>query len=164
MLSMKAIQSSSDDELSALLGKELEARIGRRGNPAQFAAKIRSLPVGLRSMAATYELDVSLTLDDLGWHFGNWHDVALAEETLRGLQELGAAELSEVFKEALRLAIRYWNDLGGNGWAKTYHGSPLEKAMGPLNEKAWTILRKNKKGIFDYWVAYARKYPARLEA
>jgi hypothetical protein len=34
-------------------------------------------------MAATYELDVSLTLDDLGWHFGNWPDPALSEKTQR---------------------------------------------------------------------------------
>src|SRR5262245_12720462 len=132
-LTLKSIQSSSDDELFALLGKELETRIGRRTNAGQFAAKIRDLPIGLRAMAATYDLDVSLTLDDLGWHFGNWHDAGLAEETSRGLEELEATELAKIFNEAFRTAIRHWNDLGARNWTEWYHGSPLEKAMTPLN-------------------------------
>jgi hypothetical protein len=161
-LTLKTIQSISDEELFALLGKELEARIGRRGKAAEFAAKIRNLPIGLRAMAATYELDVSLALDDLGWHFGNWHDAALAEETSRGLEELGATDLAAIFKEGFRLAIRHWNELGSSKWTKWYNDSPLEKAMKPLNDKAWSILNGKKKGIFDYWVAYARKHPDRI--
>jgi len=161
-LTLKTIESSSDDALFAVLSKELERRIGRRGKARELAAKIRNLPIGLKAMAATYELDVSLALDDLGWHFGNWHDHGLAEETLRGLEELGAAELAEIFKAAFGLAIRYWNELGSKNWTKWYNGSPLEKAMKPLNEKAWSILKKNKTGIFDYWLAYARKHPDRI--
>ena len=113
-------------------------------------------------MAATYELDVSLALDDLGWHFGNWHDPALSEETSRGLEELGAAELADVFKEAFRLAVRDWNELGARNWGQWYRGSRLEKAMEPLNERAWAILEGKKNGIFNYWVDYAREYPERL--
>src|SRR6267142_4362003 len=96
-ISVEAIDSSSDDELFSLLGKELEKRVSaERGSP-EFVAEIRNLPVGLRAMAATYELDFSLALDDLGWHFGNWHNVDLAEETSQGLEELGASELASVF-------------------------------------------------------------------
>jgi len=63
--------------LFSLLGRELKDRITtKRGSP-EFVAEIKELPVGLRSMATTYELDVSLALDDLGWHFGNWHSVEL---------------------------------------------------------------------------------------
>lgn len=161
-LTRETIASSSDDELFTLLGKELEKRASaKRGSPA-FVAQIRNLPVGLRAMAATYELDVSLALDDLGWHFGNWHAPALAEETAHGLEELGATELATVFKDALRLAIRYWNELGAKNWTQWYHGSPLEKAMAPLNEQAWAILKGKEKGIFKYWLDYARKYPDRL--
>ena len=113
-------------------------------------------------MAATYELDVSLALDDLGWHFGNWHDAELAEETCRGLEELGATDLKGIFKEAFQMAVRYWGQLGAGDWAQWYHGSSLEKAMGPLNEKAWSILNTKKKGILSYWVDYARRHPERL--
>jgi hypothetical protein len=110
-------------------------------------------------MAVTYELDVSLTMDDLGWHFGNWHDEALAEETARGLEVLGAPGLARLFREASRLALQYWSELGREGWSEWYHGSPLEAAVDPLNEQAWKFLDKHKNGIFHYWVAYARKYP-----
>jgi hypothetical protein len=158
-LTLKSISSSSDDELFTLLGKELERRTSaKRGSP-EFLAEIRSLPVGLRAMAATYELDVSLTMDDLGWHFGNWHDKALAEETACGLEVLGAPELASLFREAFRLALQYWSELGSEDWSQWYQGSPLETAVEPLNEQAWKFLDKHKDGIFHYWVDYARKHP-----
>ncbi len=160
----KAIASSSNDELFTLLGKELESRVSAGRVSPEFVAQIRSLPVGLRAMAATYELDVSLTMDDLGWHFGNWHNRDLAEETARGQEELEAVELAGVFREAFRLAVKHWNELGAKGWAQWYHGSTLEKAVMPLNERAWAILEDRKSGIFDYWVDYARKYPERVGA
>jgi hypothetical protein len=156
-LTSKAISSSSDDELFALLGRELEARIrSRRGSP-EFVAEIGNLPEGLRAMAATYELDVSLSLDDLGFHFGNWHNEALAEETARGLDVLGAPELAAIFREALGLALPYWRELGAENWSEWYHDSPLQKAVDPLTRQAWKLLKK--KGILDYWVDYARKHP-----
>jgi hypothetical protein len=115
-------------------------------------------------MAATYELDVSLALDDLGWHFGNWHSVELAEETAAGLEELGAQELAELFRAAFDLAQDYWIELGAENWMEWYNSSALEKAVGPLNAKAWAIVRQKKNGIFSYWVEYAKKYPERVGA
>jgi len=113
-------------------------------------------------MAATYELDVSLVMDDLGWHFGNWHNTALADETIRGLDELGATELAVIFKEAFQIAFRYWDELAAKDWSKWYHGSLLEKEIEPLNERASKILDGKKNGVFEYWVKYARKYPERI--
>jgi hypothetical protein len=158
-LTRETITACSDDELFTLLGKELEKRISAKRDSPAFAAEIQKLPVGLRAMAATYELDVSLALDDLGWHFGNWHDSLLADETARGLEELDAKELAIVFKDALQAAIRYWNELGSENWTEWYVGSPLEKEIEPLNEQAWAILEDKKRGIFQYWVDYARKHP-----
>jgi len=80
------------------------------------------------------------------------------------LEELGAVELAGIFREAFRLAVRHWNDLGSKNWAQWYHGSPLEKAVMPLNERAWAILKGKKNGIFEYWVDYARNYPERIGA
>ena len=103
-LTLESIAGSSNDDLFTLLGRELEERItAKRGSP-EFVAEIKELPIGLRAMAATHELDVSLALDDLGWHFGNWHSRDLAEETAAGLDELGATELADVFRAAFRLA------------------------------------------------------------
>jgi hypothetical protein len=161
-LTSEAIFASSDDELFKLLAKELERRISvTRGSP-EFVTDIQKLPIGLRSMAATYELDVSLVMDDLGWHFGNWHNTALADETIRSLDELGATELAIIFKEAFQIAFRYWDKLAAKDWSKWYHGSLLEKEIEPLNKRAWKILEGKKNGIFGYWVSYARKYPERI--
>ena len=163
-ITIEAIDSSSDDELFKLLGKELENRISaKRGSP-EFVAEIRNLPVGLRAMAATYELDVSLTMDDIGWHFGNWHDSELAAETARGLEELGAKDLAKVFTEAFQIARQYWTELGSENWTKWYFDSPFNKAVDPLTERAWSILKDKPNGIFKYWVDYARRHPERVGA
>lgn len=77
------LASSPDEAVFESLRKELERRMPmNRGSP-EFLVELRRLPHGLRAMAATYELDVSLTMDDLGWHFGNWHSTELAEEAGR---------------------------------------------------------------------------------
>ena len=164
LVTRTAISGSSDDDLFKLLGAELQRRLSARRGSAEFLAEIRSLPIGLRAMAATYELDVSLALDDLGWHFGNWHDAALAEETARGLEVLGASELAAIFRQAFGLARQHWNELGSAEWSRWYHGSPLEQAVEPLNEQAWALLGQHKDGIFHYWVDYARKHPDEVGA
>jgi hypothetical protein len=158
------IHASSDEELFALLGKELARRITADRTSPEFLAQIRSLPVGLRAMAATYDLDVSLTLDDVGWHFGNWHSRELAEETAAGLNELGAVDLAKVFRESYRTAQDYWNELGSEDWMDWYHGSEFEKAVSPLSKKARALLKGKKSGILDFWVAYARRFPERVGA
>src|SRR5258706_7610161 len=122
-ITLEAIEASSDDELFSLLGHELESRISAKRGSAEFVEQIRNLPVGLRAMAATYELDVSLALDDLGWHFGNWHNEDLAEETAQGLRELGAYELAELFAKAFQSAKNYWTELGSDNWMEWYHDS-----------------------------------------
>jgi hypothetical protein len=162
-LTPEVISASSDDELFKLLAQELEKRISVKRDSPEFVAEIQKLPIGLRAMAATYELDVSLVMDDLGWHFGNWHNTALADETIHGLDELGATELALIFKEAFQIVLRYWEKLAAKDWAKWYHGSPLEKEIDPLNERAWRILDGKKNGVFEYWVNYARKYPERIK-
>src|SRR4051812_17256798 len=110
-----AIATASNEGIFELLGKELERCLPERDGP-EFVAEIRKLPPGLRAMAATYGLDVSLTLDDLGWHFGNWHSEELANETALGLEELGAVELARLFREAYGHAQRYWIELGSEKW------------------------------------------------
>jgi hypothetical protein len=157
-------RTDSDEDLFALLGCELERQLpnGRRAND-EFVAELRNLPRGLRAMAATYELDVSLTLDDLGWHFGNWHHLALGEETAAGLEELGATELAELFRAAFLLARDFWVELGAENWTEWYHGSPLEPAVTPLTVKAWAILDTKHMGLFSYWLEYARRHPERLQ-
>lgn len=161
--SVRSIVSGTDDDVFKLLGAELGERLPDRDSP-EFVSELRKLPRGLRSMAATYELDVSLALDDLGWHFGNWHDEDLALETLGGLRELGATEFAELFESALTLARKHWSELEAEGWVEWYHGSELEAALMPLNERAWKLWNERPMGLFSYWVEYARRSPANVGA
>jgi len=157
------LATGSNEEVFDLLGQELSRRLPDRDAP-QFVSEIRKLPPGLRAMAATYELDVSLSLDDFGWHFGNWHNEELAKETAIGLEELGAAELAGFFREAFNHALEYWSELGSENWMKWYHGSKLEEAVMPLNRAAWALLKERWNGIFSYWVEYARQHPEKIGA
>ncbi len=163
-MTVDEVNTSSDDELFELLGQELEGRITAVRSSPEFLAQIRALPVGLRAMAATYEFDVSLALDDVGWHFGNWHSRELSEETAAGLDELGAVDLARIFREGYRIAQDYWKELGSEDWMDWYHGSEFEKAVDPLSREAWAILEGKKSGICDFWVEYARRFPERVGA
>jgi hypothetical protein len=163
MIRWADLLSESNDVVFKALGDELTRAVPDRAS-SNFVATIRGLPPGLRAMAATYELDVSLCLDDLGWHFGNWHDLELAEETALGLEELGATELAVIFRAAFSCARRYWKELEADEWMQWYHGSGLEAELDDLNKRAWQILEGRWNGIFSYWVEYARQYPERLGA
>lgn len=162
--------NGSDEEVLDALGALLSARIppNLRADPPALVAQLRTLPPGLRAMAATYELDISLSLDDLGWHFGNWPDQELARETLWGLRELGAETAAEIFEQALELAAPYWGEIarfdgcGNPAWNGWYRDSGLEAALDPLNTLMWDLLKPAKWGLMQYWVEYARKSPHRL--
>jgi hypothetical protein len=154
--------TTSDDALYDLIAGELEARLPHRKPIEAFLTAIRSLPPGLRAMAATYELDVSITLDDLGWHFGNWHHVGLAAETIQGLRELGADRMAQLVTDAFHAAQRFWSELGSPNWSRWYHGSPLEESVKSLNREAWEIWDKLPQGLYSYWLSYARRYPERM--
>src|SRR2546427_503368 len=79
---------------------KLNVRADPYGWDGAFAREIRELPAGLRAMAATHHLDVSLTLDDIGWHFLNFGHPSHVEETEQGLRELGMSEVAAMFHEA----------------------------------------------------------------
>jgi hypothetical protein len=69
----------------------------------KFAKEIQKLPPGLRAMAATHWLDISLTLDDIGWHFLNFGEKNQVIETEQGLRILGLNELADIFHETYSL-------------------------------------------------------------
>lgn len=163
-ITIEAIDSSSDDELLTLLSQELERRLPADKGSPEFLPHVRKLPIGLRAMAVTHELDVSLALDDLGWHFGNWHDMELAQETIHGLELLGAKELADLFRQAFEIAKGFWAELGDENWMEWYPDSPFEQAVEPLTKKAWSILEDKRIGILKYWVDHARRYPEQVGA
>jgi hypothetical protein len=141
-------------------------------DPEQLVAAMQRLPVGLRAMASTYQLDVSMALDDLGWHFANWFDEGYAEETSRGLKELGADEIAAVFDQAREILNKHLDEFDAalnddvKDFVDWYPTSAMHHELKPLNERLWAILQTEhpgeEPGLFRYWVAYARKYPERV--
>ncbi len=113
-------------------------------------------------MAATHQLSVSMALDSLEWHFGNWHSKRLAIETESGLRELGAIETANLFGIAYRLALPFWKQLGRSNWYGWVGDSELEKVMDPLNTKMWKLEKARKYGLMNYWLDYARERPERV--
>lgn len=166
---------ADDEELFELLSAELQWRLpdGVDDDLDLFLERLRGLPVGLRAMAAIYQLDVSMTLDDLGWHFGNWHHRGFCDETLWALRELEADAAAEIFAAAYALVQPHWDKIGAlldefgdfDDFADWYSESELEKALAPLNARMWD-LREGENGLdlglLRYWPRYARKYPHKV--
>jgi hypothetical protein len=114
-------------------------------------------------MAAIHQLDVSLALDDLGWHFGNWHHHAYALETASGVRALGAGRAAELFEAAYAEARGCWDRLGEPDWMEWYAGSSLEDGVKPLTHEMWRLYPSSGGGLLRLWVEYARAHPDVLE-
>jgi hypothetical protein len=154
------------------LQKEIEKLLTSRveGDPyaqdGKLAANIALLPPGLRAMAATHWLDVSLTLDSITWHFGNFGDPDLVAETEAGLRELGLHELASCFSEAKGLMTPL---LTGCTEADGDPNDILERAglsarALELDDRAWALgnLGPDKSAIYEAWIRYTRQYPERV--
>lgn len=117
-------------------------------------------------MAATHWLDLSLTLDSITWHFGNFGEPGLVEQTEEGLTELGLPDLASCFREAKELMVPL---LAGR---KEEDGDPYEilesrdlRQVGrAIDRRAWDLenLGPKRSVIYDAWVRYAREHPERV--
>ncbi len=151
----------SDKELFGLLSAELEQRLGKQISDEALVKAVQTLPTGLRAMAATHRLDVSMAINDLGWHFHNHPHRELCAEICRGLRELEAFEVLEIFEGAHALIEPHWEKLGS--LASWYEASGVEAAMLPLNQRLWKICSQSPDyGIMQFWLGYARNYPERV--
>ncbi len=172
-LTIKQIHSAgSDEELLNLLGGELQRLFPPevRNDPIVYLSRLHATPNGLRAMATTYELDISMTMDDLAWHFVNYHSsLELAEETIAGLNELETPEAAEIFREALAIIKPYWQELESVAQVKTAHdwldSKRIQNLMNPLNDRLWKLLKQyDKSSLMSLWVSFARKHPDRCVA
>ena len=171
MLSRQIIaKTRSDKVLFKLLGDELSrlVKVNPFKNLERWLKQVQKLPVGLRAMAATHGLDVSMCLDDLGWHFGNWPSLEVAEETRVGLGALGARKEQHVFAQAIEIARRNWAFITSDGFFDRYLESDMKGEMMPLNDRLWglTSTSRNNNGtsLVDRWAPYARRYPETIFA
>ena len=158
--------STEDDELISRVFDLLKTRL--HANPygwdGAFAQEIGSLPAGLRAMAATHHLDVSLTMDDIGWHFLNFGHASHVEETARGLRELGLGEVAAMFHEAYQLVQPHLPEIrrpGGDYYAVMESAGAM-KRIDELTDRARVVI--GEQGIYRHWAAYARQHPERVFA
>jgi len=132
----------------------------------KFTSQIRKFPKGLRAMAATHHLDISLTLDDIGWHFLNFGDEAHVAETEVGLRELGLGELALLFSEAHKIVAPHLPEIQAGKNADYY--KCLEKAgqmkrINQLTDQACKLLKhRGRSGIYFFWTRYARLHPEQV--
>jgi hypothetical protein len=157
------------------LQKELEQLLTSRvaGDPyssdGSFAANIALLPPGLRAMAATHWLDISLTLDSITWHFGNFGEPQLVAETEGGLHELGLHELASCFvaaKELMLPLLQGRTEVDGDPY-EILEREGLQARGDELDQRAWALdnlgdRKARKSVIYDAWIRYARQHPERV--
>jgi hypothetical protein len=131
-----------------------------------FAANIAQLPVGLRAMAATHCLDISLTMDSMTWHFGNFGEPHLVAETEAGLRELGLSELAACFVEAKEMMLPLLaerTEADGDPY-EILEGAELTERADDLDRRASALseLGPGNSAIYNAWVRYAREHPERV--
>jgi hypothetical protein len=170
--------TSNDDHWPALekddagLMQELEAILSARtfGSPyasdGRFAASIAEMPIGLRAMAATHWLDVSLTLDSITWHFGNFGEAGLVAETEAGLRELGLHDLARCFADAKELMVPLLTnrtEADGDPY-EILEYTGLHARAAELDQRADDLKDSvsGESAIYQAWIRYTRRHPERV--
>ena len=169
-VTQKGTGNAADDELLQRLSSDLERRLPEavQHDYDLLIPAMRGLPRGLHAMAATHRLDLSMTLDDLGWHFYNFYHREYADETLWGLRELEADEVTGIFESARALVEPHWDEIGSlraigvKEFVEWYAESGLESALDVFNRRLWAICGHSPYGLLQCWLDYARRYPERL--
>ncbi|HEY2860323.1 MAG TPA: hypothetical protein VGJ21_18020 [Terracidiphilus sp.] len=133
-----------------------------------FAVNLSSLAPGLRAMAATHWLDISLTLDSITWHFGNFGEPGLVALTEAGLTELGMDDLAQCFREARDLMVPLLENRtaeGGDPY-EILEREGLEERGDELDKRAWdvNVPGHSSSAIYNAWIRYARAYPENVFA
>ena len=169
-MTLVEIQNTKDDEelfqlLSSALGENFPPHL--QDDRDQLYAALLAAPRGLRAMAGIYDLDVSITLDDLAWHFGNHNDERFLQETVNGLRELEAIEAAALFAAAWEIMKPYLPEMRSlDSTTENPHDyldrNGIQLKIDPLNDDMWAIHKAcGEYGLMQYWLTYARKHPER---
>jgi hypothetical protein len=153
-------------EILSALSKSVSSAADAYSDDGSYAAAIAALPKGLRAMAATHHLDISLTMDDIGWHFLNFGEPSFVRETDAGLRELGLDDIADYFMEAhsivnpLRPEIKEADD-----YYECLESRGLMERINELTNKASkTQPTVSGSPIYAAWVKYAREHPEKVFA
>ncbi|MGA2653654.1 MAG: hypothetical protein ABSF28_24305 [Terracidiphilus sp.] len=162
-----ALQKDDDGLLTELLQMLAACAVGNPySDDGDFAESLESLPSGLRAMAATHWLDISMTLDSITWHFGNFGEPNLVAQTEAGLHELGLHDLASCFCDAKELMLPLLanrTESDGDPY-EILEREGVRAAADTLDRRAWDLddLGPGKSLIYDAWVKYARQYPEKV--
>ncbi|HKW19065.1 MAG TPA: hypothetical protein VJO35_16275 [Terriglobales bacterium] len=158
----------SDEELLkqifATLSKSVSSVADPYSDDGSYAAAIATLPTGLRAMAATHHLDISLTMDDIGWHFLNFGEPGLVRETEAGLRELGLDNIADYFVEAHSIVSPLKSEIKEpDDYYACLESRGLMARIDELTNKA----SKSQPAVSDSpiyaaWVKYAHVHPEKV--
>lgn len=161
------------EEIFRLLTEHVKANA--YGDDSAYADAISRLPKGLRAMAATHHLDISLTLDDIGWHFLNFGEPNFVRGTEAGLRELGLGDLAGWFADARDIVEPFLQRIrSGSVQPADEYYEWLDKSGNAARIDELTQLAQKKdigigrepsgSAIYSAWVAYARSKPENVFA
>jgi hypothetical protein len=148
-------------EIFSVLSKSVNSAADPYSEDGSYAAAIASLPTGLRAMAATHHLDVSLTMDDIGWHFLNFGEPGLVRETEAGLRELGLSDIANYFVEAHAIVAPLKPDIKeADEYYECLESRGVMARINELTDKA-SDRQPAVSGspIYAAWIKYARAHP-----
>lgn len=161
-LSDEEIFKAIADEAYRQLPPDLQEDVGR------YYAFLSKLPPGIRAYAGIWDLDVSMSMDDIAWHFRNHNDERHIQETLWALKELNALEVHEIFSNAVSIVRPNLEVIrSGNITAHSFHDwlneTGIQAACDPLNKRLWQICEENPDyGILSFAIKHARNFPDRF--
>ena len=152
------------------LQKEFERILAVRvvGDPysqdGELAASLRTLPRGLSAMGATHWLDISLTLDSITWHFGNFGEPGLVACTDEGLRELELFELADCFHEAAELMMPLQRTRGDKDYEQMIEDAGIVERADELKRRGWDLAPEGADDsvIYNAWIRYARAHPEQV--
>ncbi|HEX8812950.1 MAG TPA: hypothetical protein VF742_13245 [Terracidiphilus sp.] len=169
-LTVEAIETAeNNDALFDLLSAELQRLLPKevRDDLDLYHEKLASMPRGLRAMAGMHFFDVSMSMDDLAWHFGNQNDERDLQETLNGLRELELTEIAAYFEKMWdymkpHMMALQTGDIGGKDFHDWLEEIGAQQVADPMDDIIWAYCEKaGKYGLLESWAPYARKYPER---
>lgn len=161
--------AESDQAMVDLLSAELQRLLPEevQEDRDRYHQKIATLPPGLRAMAGMHFFDVSMTMDDLAWHFGNQNDERDLQETLNGLRELELNEVADRFEKAWKILEPHFNAFrDGTVKAENFYdwseNIGAQQQIEPMNDFIWDFCKASGDlGLLSSWPTYARRYPER---
>jgi hypothetical protein len=167
-LTMEEIHSTKDDEaLFDLLTGELHRLLPEdvQEDRDLYHRILETLPRGLRAMAGMHFFDVSMTMDDLAWHFGNQNDERDLRETLNGLRELELVEIADRFEQAWKIMEPHFDalrsdDVNADNFYEWLESIGAQEKIDPMNDFIWAYCKNaGDLGLLSSWTSYARKHP-----